>query len=174
MTDIITRSVWLNKKLLYSSNKIFANLNEQNKNWFSCDFCFYRKFLCHIAGNVKRKYIYYPLLSFVFKNWIILNKIMIFVYKKRKLNARFTLIIFFFFLSYNLFTLRLIYHSKDLWRHTPLLTNRIYKIGNYFSVAISLVKVIVYQFQFQTVVKWIVSKYECILKYIQKQLSLFL
>ena len=80
-------------------------------------------------------------------------KIMIFVYKKRKLNARFTLIIFFFFLSYNLFTLRLIYHSEDLWRHTPLLTNRTYNIGNYFSVAISLVKVIVYQFQFQTVVK---------------------
>ena len=77
---------------------------------------------------------------------------MIFVCLKRKLNAKFTLIIFFF-LSYDLFTLRFIYHSKDLWRHTPLLTNRIYKIGNYFSVAISLVKVIVYQFQFQTVVE---------------------
>ena len=33
----------------------------------------------------------------------------------------------FFFLSYDLFTLRLIYHSKDLWRHTPLLTNIILK-----------------------------------------------
>ena len=88
MTDIITRSVWLNKKLLYSSNKIFANLNEQNKNWFSCDFCFNRKFLCHIAGNVKRKYIYYPLLSFVFKNWIILNKIMIFVYQKKEVKCK--------------------------------------------------------------------------------------
>lgn len=104
MTDIITRSVWLNKTLLYSSNKIFANLNEQNKNWFSCDFCFYRKFLCHIAGNVKRKYIYYPLLSFVFKNWIILNKIMIFVYQKRKLNAKFTLIIFFLFVIWSFHT----------------------------------------------------------------------
>ena len=104
MTDIITRSVWLNKKLLYSSNKIFANLNEQNKNWFSCDFCFYRKFLCHIAGNVKRKYIYHPLLSFVFKNWIILNKIMIFVYQKRKLNAKFTLIIFFLFVIWSFHT----------------------------------------------------------------------
>ena len=104
MTDIITRSVWLNKKLLYSSNKIFANLNEQNKNWFSCDFCFYRKFLCHIAGNVKRKHIYYPLLSFVFKNWIILNKIMIFVRLKRKLNAKFTLIIFFLFVIWSFHT----------------------------------------------------------------------
>lgn len=104
MTDIITRSVWLNKTLLYSSNKIFANLNEQNKNWFSCDFCFYRKFLCHIAGNVKRKYIYYPLLSFVFKNWIILNKIMIFVYQKRKLNVKFTLIIFFLFVIWSFHT----------------------------------------------------------------------
>ena len=152
MTDIITRSVWLNKSYFIHLIRFSQILMSKTKIGFSCDFYFYRKFLCHIAGNVKRKHIYYPLLSFVFKNWIILNKIMIFVCLKRKLNAKFTLIIFFF-LSYDLFTLRFIYHSKDLWRHTPLLTNRIYKIGNYFSVAISLVKVIVYQFQFQAVVE---------------------